>query len=370
MSRRPEVSGARDATPEDNGALLTLTEQCPMEGDIGLCVNRRPDFFALNRLEGDRWWVGVVDDREGTAIGCVAVAERMVYLHGKPTRSMYVSDLKVHPDYRGTSAADSLSAYARQITEVDSVPTFLTILAGNQSMEKRLSGPRGLPHMHRFATIRSHSVSLLWRRRIASHGVNVSRGRPEDIEQMADLWQTVAPHRQFAAVHDVQSLSTWINSAPALDSSSYWLARDRRGDLVGFLGLWDQESFKQMRITSYSRKLAGVRALFNAGAPLVGATRLPPAGETLRYLTAVNVCVPADSPGVLRTLLLNAYNELRGEGYSFLTIGLDIRDPLAAALSGLLSQPTDIWACMASSDGTFTGSDLTARPVHHEIALV
>ena len=370
MSQLPQVSGAREATPEDNDALLALTEQCPMEGDIGLCVNRRPDFFALNRLEGNRWWVGVVDGRAGTAIGCVAVAERMVYLHGQPTRSMYVSDLKVHPDYRGTSAADSLTTYARELTVGDGVPTFLTILAGNHSMEKRLSGPRGLPHMHRFANIRSHSVSLLWRRRIVSHGVSVARGRPEDIEEMADLWHTVAPQRQFAAVYDAQSLATWIESAPALDPSSYWLARDRAGNLAGFVGLWDQESFKQMRITSYSRKLAGVRAMFNAGAPLVGATRLPPAGGALRYLTAVNVCVPGDSPGVLRTLLLHAYNELRGNGYSFLTIGLDVRDPLSSALSGLLSQPTDIWACMATTDGTFTESDLTTRPVHHEIALV
>lgn len=181
---------------------------------------------------------------------------------------------------------------------------------------------------------------------------------------MADVWQKVAPDRQFAAVHDAESLSTWISSAPALDPSSYWLARDRRGNIVGLLGLWDQDSFKQMRITSYSRKLAGVRALFNVGAPLVGGTRLPPAGEALRYLTAVNVCVPGDNPGVLRTLLLTAYNELRGQGYSFLTIGLDLRDPLSSAPSGLFSQPTDIWACMATSDGTFTGSDLTSRPVH------
>lgn len=71
-----------------------------------------------------------------------------------------------------------------------------------------------------------------------------------------------------------------------------------------------------------------------------------------------------------RTLLLTTYNELRGQGYSFLTIVLDLRDPLSSALSGLFSQPTDIWACMATSDGTFTGSDLTSRPMHHEIALV
>ena len=370
MSQAPPVSPARHATPEDNDALLALTEQCPMEGDIGLCVGRRPDFFALNRLEGDRWWVGVVDAGDRTAVGCVAVAERMVYLHGRPTRSMYVSDLKVHPDYRGSGAADMLSVYARELVGNDGVPTFLTILAGNKSREKRLSGPRGLPQVHRFATLRSHSVSLLWRRRIPSYDGDVSRGQPGDLEEMADVWQRVAPQRQFAPVLDAQSLTRWIDAAPALDLSSYLLARDRSGRIVGFLAFWDQESFKQMRVTSYSRKLAGVRTLLNAGAPIVGATPLPPAGGSLRYVTAVHVCVPGDRPDVLRALLLHAYGELRGTGYSFLTIGLDVRDPLTKALSGLLAQPTDIWACAATSDGGFTGTGLTDRPVHHEIALV
>ncbi|MDQ6805383.1 MAG: hypothetical protein M3065_10560, partial [Actinomycetota bacterium] len=116
-------------------------------------------------------------------------------------------------------------------------------------------------------------------------------------------------------------------------------------------------------------KLALVRSMFNTAAPLVAAAPLPPAGGALRYLTAVHVCVPASTPGVLRSLLIHAYNELRGQGYSFLTIGLDVRDPLSTALSGLFAQSTDIWACMATL-GPFTGADLADRPVHHEIALV
>ncbi|MEO7443112.1 MAG: hypothetical protein ABIW46_06225, partial [Acidimicrobiales bacterium] len=79
------VNSVRAATPADNAALLALTAACPMEGDIGLCMERAPDFFALNRLEGDHFEVGVVDGPDGTPVGCIAVAERRVYLHGQPT---------------------------------------------------------------------------------------------------------------------------------------------------------------------------------------------------------------------------------------------------------------------------------------------
>ena len=43
----------------------SLAAACPMRGDIELCMDRSPDFFALSRLEGDRSRVGVVSDWNG-----------------------------------------------------------------------------------------------------------------------------------------------------------------------------------------------------------------------------------------------------------------------------------------------------------------
>ena len=373
---RPDPGGApvaREAVPADNRALLDLAAACPMEGDIGLSMRRRPDFFALNRLEGDRWRVGVVDGPDGRPVGCIATAEREVYLDGRPSPSMYVSDLKVDPRHRGTGVADELTAFARRAcleAGGEHVPTFLTILAGNRAMERRLRGPRGLPHLRRVATLRSHSVGLLWPRRPPGpDGLCVERGDVQDIEEMAALWQAVAPGRQFAPVHDAESLGAWIERAPGFDASCYRLARRADGRLVGFVGLWDQSSFKQTVVTGYSRSLAVFRLAFNAAAPAMEAAPLPPPGGELRHLSAVHVCVPPDSPEVLRALVVDAYNELRGSGYSFFSVGLDVADPLSAALSGLLAQRIDIRACVATLGAT-EGPSFDDRPVHHEIALV
>jgi GNAT superfamily N-acetyltransferase len=367
------VTDPRDARPEDNEALVALAAACPMEGEIGLCIDRAPDFFALNRLEGNRWRVGVVDGPDGRPVGCICVAERQVYLDRQPTHALYVSDLKVHPDHRGKGVADALTTWARDAC-VDAggegVLAFGTILAGNRAMERRMEGTGGLPRLERIGTIRNHSVSLLWKRRPPPiDGLRVGRGQASDLEDMAALWQEVAPGRRFSAVYDASSLARWISAAPNLDLSSYWLARRRDGRLTGFLALWDQFPFKQMRVTSYSRRLAAVRAGFNALAPLVRAPRLPPAGGHLRNVNAVHVCVPSDEPGVLRALLVEAYNTTRGKGYSFLNLGLDVDDPLTSALSGLFAQPTDIWFCVATSasgDRPLVGEG----PVHHEVALV
>ncbi|MDQ3610111.1 MAG: GNAT family N-acetyltransferase [Actinomycetota bacterium] len=359
----------RDATGADNDALLALTAACPMEGDIGLCLQRRPDFFALNRLEGSSWRVGVVDDHDGAPIGCIAVAERQVYLQGKPTRSMYVSDLKVHPTHRGRGAAEALTAYARRVcdeTGGPDIPLFFTVLAGNASMQRRLSAVDGSVIAGRVATLRAHSVPLLWRRRTRRpDGDRVTRATEADVGDMAQLWQRVAPMRQFAPVHDSASFSAWVAAAPGLDLSCYLLARDRTGALLGFVGMWDQSAFKQLQVTSYSPSMAAFRAGYNAAAPAFGAARLAGRGGFIRSLNAVNVCVPSDRSGVLRSLLLAAYDDHRGQGCSFLNIGLSLDDPLTAGVRGLMAQHTDVLGLVAGSAAAYTG-----RPLHHEIALV
>ena len=127
----------RPATPADNEALIALALACPMEGDVGLCVSRGPDFYALNRLEGDEWGMVVAEDAAGAVVGCVAVAERRAWLHGAEARVCYASDLKVHPTHRGGAVADALSRWVPEECARRGGPDaliYLTILAVNAQM--------------------------------------------------------------------------------------------------------------------------------------------------------------------------------------------------------------------------------------------
>ena len=367
----------RAAVPADNAALVDLALACPMEGDVGLCVSRAPDLFALNRLEGESSSSAVAEDCEtGDVVGCAAVAGRGVWLHGAPANVTYAYDLKVHPAHRGGPAADALSRWVRDECERrggPDVPVFLTILAGNEPMERRATGRvAGVPRFARFATVRSHSITLLGRRRLRESrtGLRVTRARAGDAEEMAALWARVASARQLAPVLDADSLLRFAAAAPGLGVESYRVARRRDGRIAGFGALWDQSSFKQLRVTRYSPRLAAVRLAFNAVAPLLGSSPLPPAGGALRQATAFNVCVPADQPDVLAALVRDAHDELRAEGHSLLTIGLDLRDPLAAALDGLFAQPTDVHAYACTATGDYAGPPLDASMLHYEIALV
>ena len=370
----------RRATAADNTGLLALAAACPMQADLTLCVRREPDFFALNRLQGGRWDVGVVDGGPAGVIGCIATAERLVYVNGAPAPTAYVSDLKVHPAFRGRrngtgSVADALSEYARDTVGATDcrMPTLITVLGGNVAMAPRLAGPRGLPRLTPFATIRTFAVPLFVLRRLGSslpQGLGVRPAEERDLDDMAALWRTVAPLRQLAPVLSADAFPRLSADATGLSVASYWIARHASGHLAGFVALWDQHRLKNTIVQRYSRRAALFRHAFNLAAPLVGAPRLPAPGAPLRYLSAFQVCVPANEPGVLRALLVAAARPHAGSPYAFCTIGLDVTDPLARALAGCWAHTTLVHAYVTTAAGAYDGPPLDALPLHFETALV
>ena len=362
----------RDATPADNEQLIAVAAACSMVGDISLRIDRGPDFFALNRVEGQCWRVGVAE-RAGMIVGCVAISERLAYVNARERRTGYVGDLKVHPAHRDTRIADELSRYAERACELlpPTAPVMITVLAGNRAMKRRLPGPRGVPVLRRIGTIRTHSIPILWRRRVNDPGsIHVVSAGWTDIDEMAALWSRVAPLRQLAPVLSASAMADWILAAPGLDISSYRLARSSNGELLGFLAVWDQRVFKQLNVVAYSARMKAARSAFNLLVPIVGGERMPRPGSPLNCVSIAHICVPADKPRVLRALIISAYNEQRGSGCSFMNVGLDRRDPLSAAVDGLFAQPTDVNAYIVAPRRGVMPEYLDERPLHNEIALV
>jgi hypothetical protein len=354
----------------DNDSLIALAAACPMIGDISLRIDRRPSFFALNRLEGERWKVGVAE-RDGAVVGCVAVSERRSFVNGREIRTGYAGDLKVHPVHRNTAIADELSLYSERAFEAlpPTAPVLITVLAGNRSMERRLSGPRGVPAFRRIGTIRTHSLPILWRRHVGG-SIAIAPAKWSDVAEMAALWKRVAPLRQLAPVFPIDAMAWLIRPTPGLDISSYRVARSSTGELMGFFAVWDQRGFKQLNVVGYSPRMKAARAVFNALAPVAGGERMPEMGQALNCVTIAHICVPGDRPDVLRSLLASAHNDLRHRGVSFMNVGLDTRDPLSSATAGFFAQPTDVNAYLTTSRSGVPSEPLSDAPIHYEIALV
>jgi hypothetical protein len=189
------------------------------------------------------------------------------------------------------------------------------------------SGRAGLPAYHYAG--RYHTLALPLRRCTLGglSEVQVRPARVEDLPALLGLLAEVGPRRQFFPVYQTEDFFTSGGAFRDLKPEDILLA-ERGGRLVGMLGAWDQQSFRQTVIQSYHGPLRWLRPLYNGWAWLRGRPTLPRPGSPFHYLTAALPVVAGDDPQVFGALL-GRMGPMRGGGpQGHLLLGLHEADPL------------------------------------------
>ena len=277
---------------------------------------------------------------------------------------------------RGVGVADALTEWVvgalADIGGADA-PTLLTILGGNRAMERRTAGRGGAARLHALRddsrVLDSAAVASGGSERapicayLRRHGRTSTRWR-----RFGGAWR---PGRQFAPVFDAERLGTWIASAPGLDIGDYRVAREPRRPnhrIHGVVGSSRRSSnraccaiprgslwcARRSTASPVSRVACGFRASAGRCAIAPRCTSAFPRGDPTCFARS---CV-------------RAAPSLRAQRYAFATIGLDVRDPLCAAMAGLGAQPTDVNAYVVTPGGAYAGPPLGDRPLHYELSLV
>jgi hypothetical protein len=283
----------------------------------------------------------------------------------------YVGDLKVHPAARRSGVGSALAlAFREELRRIDpEMPILITSLRGNLPVSRLAHRGRHGALAVPYGTVRVHAIPLFARRPAPRvKGYVVHEAGPDDVDELIARWAAVAPTRQFAVCRDATGLRDFLARAPGLDLASYLVARGRDGRVAASLAIWDQHLLKNTTIVRYGRGMGLFRLGFNLVAPVLGAARLPAAGGVLRSLQAFNVC--AESPDALRAAVGEALRRHAGRDHAVLMVGLDVRDPLTAALKGLWARPTDVEALVAVAGRLGGCPFLDGRPLHYETALV
>ena len=150
---------------------------------------------------------------------------------------------------------------------------------------------------------------------------------PDDMPHLVAFHRSLA--RTLAPVLLAEDLAQgrWRGLAP-----QDFLIAEEAGRLVGFVALWDQRRFRQMRVTGYRRPLSDLRGLANLLGPLTGFPHLPQVGQDLAlgYVSFLSV-QPGDHDTALR--LVEAARRLAGaRGLHSVALGLAADDPLLQRL--------------------------------------
>jgi hypothetical protein len=317
------------ATDSDDAEVRQLLRENPMSGNIQLSLEREPRAAIAARVEGHPHR-SVVWRAGGRVVGVGTRAVMDVFVDGQPQRVGYLSQLRIHRDFRGrlrpilAGYRLLLSARSRDEEAYDLTSILEDNLAARRLLEAQLPGlPRYRP-LGRFSTLvlSTHRYS----RRRRSNGVPVVTAEDEHLHEIAQCLDRNNRRFQFARQSDREGLLSSEHS-PGLAATDFRMAV-RAGRVVGCLALWDQTAFKQTVVRGYSRGLAFWRPAINGVARVLCTPRLPAPDEALPHAFLSHVAVDGDDPDVFLALVDAALLTARQRRHLYVVAGFAETHPL------------------------------------------
>lgn len=308
------------ATEADDTELRELLRQIAMPGNMTLAFLREPSFFLAERAGSTASQVIICRDRKlGVPVGMASRSVRHVYIDGNPMNVGYLSMLRGIPQARGNIGLARGYQYLKELHADGAVPYyFTTILDDNIDAMKLLTSRRGgLPVYQPAARLVTYLIPLARTRRAQKPRSAVSRGRRDDLPQAVAFLQDWNSCYQFAPVYTLQDLLSQSTLLPGFSWEDLYVYREN-GKVLGTLGVWDQQSFKQTVVTDYSPKMRAIRPAYNLYASARGVPRLPRAGASIKVLYAA---FTSGDRSVFAELLGQACDDWGGSGYDYLSVG-------------------------------------------------
>ncbi len=299
----------REATAEDNAGLLALTQRTPMGGVIPLIIDRRPDFFALQRWRG-KGTILVAEDH-GAICATINCTRLQVWHRGQLWTADYLCDLKVLEEYRRGLALPRLLRAVRQRIEAEPPNIVLCVVArGNNLAEATIRGRLGMPPFRFVDEFAVHQI--LPRRKPPSRSAwaiqrhdGISNEAAEFLnehDRTLDLGPIVEPDSEVS-----RAGTTLVASGPD-------------GKIAAVMVLLNTDPVKQNTVVDLPWYLHVLRVAVNALPKGLGVPRLPGIGEPIRILSARLWSCRQGAESALHDLISVARWEAHRQGCHFLSI--------------------------------------------------
>lgn len=366
----------RLARESDNAELCALFARIHMPGELDICQERDPDFFALRRLHLGEALTAVGVDDEGHLVGCGVIVVLPGWLRGEPVQTGYLADLRVAPGFRG--GLNLARAYARimdHVREQHGAELFTTVIFdGNERARRALTGGgerrAGQPVYRPMTPFEMISVQFTLPKPAPAR--HVARATGADKDELLDFLVRQQHSRVLGERTDPERLMQRMAAWPGFSYGAFLIARARPGGrITGCLAPWDTRAVKRTRVLGYHGKMKLIKPAFDAAATVLGFPRLPRAGDCFDFSFLTHLEVIDDDPAVMRDLLLAAYRDLRAEAPAhFMSAFVPRGSPLAGAFAGFTLQRTPMTLYVVHPQGSrFANVDFTTRHPGFEMAL-
>lgn len=314
----------------EDGALRAVLRQAHMPGNISLAFSREPSFFTAERAGSVRHQTLVYQDQEnGKITGIGGRSIRKLYVDGKEKTVGYLSSLRLLPESRSSMTLVRGYKFLRSLHGDGEVPYyFTTILDENRYAQQILeSGRAGMPSYVPVGMFVTYLIPIRKKvsRRLRHEVLSCSKDALPQAHECLSEWNG---RHQFAPAYTLDDLSGGTGLLPNFSPKDLYVCKER-GEVVGTLGVWNQQSFKQTVVTDYSAKMKAVKPFYNGIARLRGHPTLPSVGESIRSVHASFVSAEDDNTEVFESLIGKVCSDWSGRGHDYLLIGLSEEHKLA-----------------------------------------
>ena len=325
------------AVPADDPELRELQSRLSMPGPYQITYLREPSFFKALDVEG-RFHQTIVgrEQKNKTIVGWGNRSVKSVHINGVPRDIGYLSGLRTLGQYDNVFTILRAYKKLRQLHRDGRTEFYLTtILDANTRAKKILtSGLRGLPTYQAHGQL--HCKAIILDRVFSmgkSSGVLLRSATRDDLPSILNLLHEQGREKQFYPVYQAEDISSSGGLLPGLRVEDLMLAL-QGDDLVGMVGVWNQQSFRASRVTGYARWLAAGRPLYNVWARLNKLPILPNPGTILNYFYLSLIAVRNDDHDIFQKLLNEIMLKYQGR-YDFMMAGLHSSHPLFPVLRKL-----------------------------------
>jgi ribosomal protein S18 acetylase RimI-like enzyme len=296
----------RKAIPTDNGQLAQLTAMTPMDGTIGLRIDRHPDFFGLLKERGN-FIVWVAEDNDGSIIGSFSVTKELFNICGEKKWIFYLGDLKIHPSYRGSNLAFRLvKQMYRQLVQDGADLLLCNAAEGNAVVMDFFRGRAGIPEFIKVADFTAYQLIP-------------RRCRRADNKDAAGLTGLAGFYDDFYATYVFHPV------IGHLDTCIHFINRKEQA-ITSAVSVFDPYSLKQHVLRHYSPATAIMLGWLRMLRPFLDLSPIPRKGESLRILYVKYLGFAYNRENELRYLLRQVRNYAFTNNYHLISIAADEKD--------------------------------------------
>jgi ribosomal protein S18 acetylase RimI-like enzyme len=267
----------REATQNDNQALLDLQKKCPMGVDFVVAVDSSPDYFARSRPY-ENWHVFVAVENQ-QIIGSIACTIKNTLIQDKPVKTSYLYGMMVDPTKRRTGVATQLQQHIEKYLTKQKVALCHLLVMEQNTPSIRLCQKNGFQHLKE-----SPRFSLMvYKPMKPQNEANIKPMTPTDTKDVVVMMNETYRDHDFYMPYTEETFQAYIQKLPQ-DNPQNILVFKQGNDIQACLGYWDFNKIIRDRILKLNTRLRAISLPIRFLGLFTRMPKIPKSGETLKQL--------------------------------------------------------------------------------------